>query len=259
MRLFKRMFCSTAVFTIAILSTTAEAVTLQPPTNERYALIYNGASADADSTEAIAEIASKGGLPIKYVNDLNALPVLLDKARVFIVGGTDDDVQPLLEAFTPSTRQALKAYLQNGGRYLGVCGGAFLASAGWHDEGDFFPALGLTPAESDAHDDDFAPKIYPITWLGDTRRMYYQAGPEFVLLPDAKLTQIIARYHNGQPAALINAYGHGKVAVSGPHPEAPSAWKDQALNGPTMQDNTHLAEALLSALLSEQSITADQP
>lgn len=259
MRLAKRMFGSAALFTLVTLATTAGAVTLVTPTDGRYALIYNGAGADPDSTQAITAIASNSGLPIKYVSDLNALPVLLDKARVFIVGGTDDDVQPLLEAFTPRTRLALKAYLQNGGRYLGVCGGAFIASAGWHDDGGFFPALGLTPAESDAHDDDFAPKIYPVTWLGDTRRMYYQAGPEFVLLPDAKLTQIIARYHNGQPAALINAYGHGKVAVSGPHPEAPSAWKDQALNGYTMQDNTHLAEALLSALLSEHSITADQP
>lgn len=259
MRSAKKMFCSAALLTLVILTTTVGAVTLQPPANERYALIYNGAGADPDSTEAIAEIASKGGLPIKYVNDLNALPVLLDKARVFIVGGTDDDVQPLLEAFTPRTRQALRTYLENGGRYLGVCGGAFLASAGWHDDGEFFPALNLTPAESDAYDDDFAPKIYPVTWLGEKRHMYYQAGPEFALRPDAEHTRIIARYHNGQPAALINAYGHGKVAVSGPHPEAPSTWQDQALNGHTMQDNTHLAEALLSALLSEQRITADQP
>ena len=183
MRLFKRMFCSTAVFTIAILSTTAEAVTLQPPTNERYALIYNGASADADSTEAIAEIASKGGLPIKYVNDLNALPILLDKARVFIVGGTDDDVQPLLEAFTPSTRQALKAYLQNGGRYLGVCGGAFLASAGWHDEGDFSQPWGLPLQNLMRMTTTLRPRFTPSPGLATRAVCTIKQGPNLYCCP----------------------------------------------------------------------------
>jgi len=258
MRLLKGMFCSVALITIFILPTFVEEAAAQSPVRGNYALIYNGAGADPDSTEAIADIAGKSGLKIQYVSNLSALPMLLDNARVFILGGTDDDVQPLLEAFTPTTRQALKAYLLNGGRYLGVCGGAFLASAGWHDEGDFFPALGLTPAESDAYDEDFAPKIYPITWLGETRRMYYQAGPEFTLLPDAEFTQIIASYDNGQPAALVNSYGHGKVAVSGPHPEAPSSWKNEAFNGHTMQDNTRLAEALLQALLSDQPVSIDQ-
>jgi len=224
--------------------------------SEGYALVYNGAVSDADSTEAIVEVVKQVGLPVRYVSDLQTLPALLDNARVLIIGGTNDDVQPLLEAFTPPVSSALKTYLRNGGRYLGMCGGAFLASTGWPDEGGFVPALGIVPAESDAYDEDFAAKIYPVQWLGAQRLMYYQAGPEFTLRQSHEAVQVVARFANNQPAALISAYGQGKVAVSGPHPEAPETWKDNAEDGDKMQANIHLAEQLLRELLADRPVDA---
>ncbi|MGL5470081.1 MAG: BPL-N domain-containing protein, partial [Shewanella sp.] len=120
----------------------AEAASAQPQ-QDPYALIYNGPVSDGDSTRAIADVVRQVGLPVRYLSNIEALPAELDHARVFIVGGTEDDVEPLLNAFTPDARSALKTYLQNGGRYLGICGGAFVASTGWSEEEGFVPALGL--------------------------------------------------------------------------------------------------------------------
>lgn len=259
MRLLKGSFYLVAFLAAGVNFTYAGTATAQPSTREHYALIYSGMGADADSTQAIADVVKNVGLPIKYVDDINTAPTLLVNARVFIIGGTDDDVESILDEFKPSTRQALTTYLHNGGRFLGMCGGAFLASTGWHDESEFVPGLGFTPAESDAYDEDFSSKIYPVTWLGQKRHMYYQAGPAFALLPDAEATQVVARYENNKPAALINAYGRGKVAVSGPHPEAPSSWKENAKDGDAMQNNVYLAEQLLRDLLSDQSIIHGKP
>ena len=99
-----------------------EAASAQPQ-QEPYALIYNGPVSDGDSTKAIADVVRQVGLPVRYLSNIGELPAELDNARVFIVGGTEDDVEPLLNAFTADARSALKTYLQKGGRYLGICGG----------------------------------------------------------------------------------------------------------------------------------------
>ena len=57
--------------------------------------------------------------------------------------------------------------------------------------------------------------------------MYFQAGPTFYPAPTSESVQVIAKYDDGQIAALVSSYGHGKVAVVGPHPEARESWLDE--------------------------------
>ncbi|WP_431688982.1 BPL-N domain-containing protein [Hahella sp. NBU794] len=225
-----------------------------PVREAEYALIYNGPVSDAESSEAIADVAVQAGLTVRYITDLEALPDMLSGAKVFIIGGTEDDVEPLVDAFTPDLSASLKAYLNNGGRYLGICGGAYVASVGWAEENRFVDALGIAPAESDNYDSDFAPKIYPVTWSGEERQMYYQAGPAFKLTQSKEQVRNIAYFENQQIAALISSYGKGKVAVSGPHPEAPESWKENALDGTEMESNLDLAIKLMQELLSDRPV-----
>lgn len=96
--------------------------------SESYALIYNGQVAAEEGPEAIAAIAEEVGLPVRFISNIAELPQLLGNAAMFIIGGTEDDLNPLFQAFTPDVTTALKNYLNNGGSYLGVCGGGFLAS-----------------------------------------------------------------------------------------------------------------------------------
>lgn len=219
-----------------------------------YALLYTGPISDPDSNEAIAAVVKQAGLPVVYLDNLSDLPAKLADARLFIIGGTEDDVAPLVNQFTPAITGSLKRYLSQGGRYLGICGGAFVASLGWADEGNYVKALGLVPAESDDYDGDFSPKIYEIRWLGEVRRMYYQAGPNFALKPSTEPVRELAYFDDGRIAALMSAYGRGKVAVSGPHPEAPASWKAEAQDGDTMDTNIPLAVQLVQDLLSDRPV-----
>lgn len=224
------------------------------PAREPYALIYNGPTADQASTEAISSVVQQLGLTVRYIANLDDLPTQLGDARVFIIGGTDDDVEPLLQRVTPALRTTLKTYLRQGGRYLGICGGAYLASLGWPEEDRFVEGLALVPAQSDGYDQDFEAKIYPVTWLGETRQMYYQAGPSFALAESPETVARLAYFEDRQLAALMSSFGAGKVAVSGPHPEAPDSRRTEALRGDQMDRNIDLALQLLQELLSDRPV-----
>jgi glutamine amidotransferase-like uncharacterized protein len=221
---------------------------------DAYALIYNGPVAASGATEAVAAIVEQVGLPVNYVSDIEELPRLLNGAAVFIIGGTDDNLEPLLDAFTPEITAALTAYLRNGGRYLGICGGGYMASTRWEVEGEFIKMLGIIPAISENLDMNYDPRILPIRWLGDTRLMYFQTGPAFALVPSSEAVQVVAYYDDGRIAALVASYGEGKVAVSGPHPEAPDLWSHDVTDGETVTLSTDLALALMKDLLSDRPL-----
>lgn len=52
----------------------------------------------------------------------------------------------------------------------------------------------------------------------------FQDGPCFRLLPHAEHVTVLARYPNGEVAALVATFRAGKVGVVGPHPEATPEW-----------------------------------
>jgi hypothetical protein len=219
-----------------------------------YALIYNGPVAAEECPEAAAAVARTAGLSIRYISDISALPGLLPDAAVFIIGGTEEDLDPLIQAFTPAVDSAFKEWLRNGGRFWGICGGGFLASQGWWERSGFVKMLGIIPAESDDFLTHSRARILPIHWLDTVRAMYFQGGPKFILKSTTEKVKIIARYSDGQIAALLATYGNGKVAVCGPHPEAPRSWSYET---PTPEDwvsSMDLAVALVQELLSDNPV-----
>lgn len=222
--------------------------------SDKYALVYNGPGSAEDCPEAAAEIVKSAGLNVKFVSAVNELPRLLKNTAVFIIGGTEDDMRPILKAFTPQVSKALRSYVQKGGRYLGICGGGFMASTGWDEGGTRVKGLALIPASSSVFNDDFSARILPIKWMGKIRPMFFKAGPDFQLNNSRETVQIIASYDDGSIAALICSYGKGRVAVCGPHPEARESWKDEAVDGSTWTSSTDLAVALLKDLLSNRPL-----
>lgn len=221
---------------------------------DSFVLIYNGSVSAEDGPEAVAAMAMRLGLKTRFISDMAELPRLLKDTAVFIIGGTVDDITPLIDSFTPKVTEALRAYLRNGGRYLGICGGGFMASAGWQEAKGFVKTLGIIPAKSSDFDNNFAPRILSVKWLGEIRPMYFQYGPAFDLIPTSEAVRVIAYYKDGRIAALISSYSQGKVAVSGPHPEARESWRDQVSNGSIWVPSTDLADDLLRELLSDRPV-----
>lgn len=114
----------------------------------------------------------------------------------------------------------VRDFVNGGGRYLGFCLGGYLA-------GDD-PGFGLLEETTDTYvgtpgcevaDDDS--HVIDVTWAGRRRSIYFQDGCRFTPGPR---TEVVARYANGLPAAVVSPFGAGRVAVSGPHPEATDDW-----------------------------------
>ncbi|MCX5812332.1 MAG: BPL-N domain-containing protein [Proteobacteria bacterium] len=254
-RIFSLVF-SAILFNMSSISS-ADTVGLPGQNNggsDKYALVYNGPVSAEDCPEAVAAIAKNAGLKVRFVSIPGDIPRLLDNAAVFIIGGTEDDMGPMVKAFTPKVVTSIKEYLRKGGRYLGICGGGFMASTGWKEGSEYMKGFGIIPAEAKVFQDSFEAKILPVKWLGKMRPMFFKAGPDFRLTKTQETVHVVATYGDGSVAALMSTYGKGRVAVCGPHPEARESWKDDAGNSDRWVSSTDLAVQFLKYLLSDRPL-----
>lgn len=213
----------------------------------RLALIYNGVSSDANSALALETIAKKAGYDTAYFADPKAMTASLGGASLLIFGGTEDNITPLLSLFnTADTIQAMKNFVSNGGVYLGICGGAFIASEGWEEATGFTKALGLAPVRTDLYLTNPDPIIIKVSWGAATRPIYYQFGPRMITsAPDS--IQVFSRYEDNTIAASVFNLGKGKVILLGHHPEAETSWVDATTkNAGDWQPTDDLSSNLLA-------------
>lgn len=130
----------------------------------------------------------------------------------------------------------IRDFVQNGGRYIGFCLGAYLAG---HD-----PGFDLLSPKDDADEevsqpgaqvtDDEEDTVIQIDWTFTTgprkgqtehkRWLYFQDGAMFDVAKGSK-AQVLGRYSsNGDVAAMLTSFGAGWVGLVGPHPEADESW-----------------------------------
>ncbi|HAJ25974.1 MAG TPA: hypothetical protein DCG53_01785 [Syntrophus sp. (in: bacteria)] len=256
-RILSNFLVFSAIF--LCISSTASSEPLALPGRDnggpgKYALVYNGPVSAEDCPEAAAEIAKSAGLRVRFVSVPGDIPRLLGNAAVFIIGGTEDDMIPMVKAFTPKVTASIKEYLRKGGRYLGICGGGFMASIGWDEGSEHVKGLGIIAAKARVFHGSFEAKILPVRWMGKTRAMFFKAGPDFQLTKTNEAVEIVATYGDGSIAALMSTYGKGRVAVCGPHPEARESWKDAAANSDGWVSSADLAVQFLKDLLSDRPL-----
>ena len=225
-------------------------------TTDNNILIYNGSVADADGVAKVTEMAKEQGYEVKYISNLSNLPEMLDGAKAFIIGGTEDDTDNLIKDLT-EVQNDLKEYVENGGNYLGICGGAFVASKGSQWDDGYETGMGLVNIESFAYDKNNAdPQIIPITWLGTQRTIYYQCGPAFAKKTIPANSEILAYYNNEKQDVAIfkTKIGSGTVIFCGPHPEADETWLDddpEPLNADTWTDTKDIFQHIFTVLVSD--------
>lgn len=135
----------------------------------------------------------------------------------------------------------IKTYVNSGGGYFGICGGAYFASAqciwrGWSGEPRInfqYSALGLFNGTADGPIEDFAPsyrdvschvkivdKTHPIIReLPDTIIYVYDHGPMFITENESRAT-VLGRSEKGDKMLLVaTQYGQGRVFLTSGHPE----------------------------------------
>jgi hypothetical protein len=233
---------------IAYSSCFAESATKVKP----YALIYSGITTCKGCPEAIADVAKKANLPVKFVSNPKQIPGLLNHAAMLVIGGTEDNIEPMRLAFNKKIVTSIKQYINEGGRYLGICGGGFIAATYYMaDENKKVKGFNIVPALALDYSESSKPHLETIKWHEKNVTLYFQGGPTFILDNNAKNINIIARYSNGDIAALEYSYGKGKVVVVGPHPEADKSWlTEDGINAPHWKPRQELAVDLMKKMMS---------
>ena len=190
-------------------------------------LIYNGEIAAEGCPEALETVAERMGLEVLYFDSADTLFEQLDDAALCMIGGTEDDLDPLVSQFTPEMQVELQSWIESGGGFLGICGGAYIGSMGWEESDGFVAMLNLAPVETEEYLSDPDPRIISVDWNDVQRSIYYAYGPAF-LTDGVPAVEVITTYEDGRTAAIEYARGDGNVILCGPHPEADETWLDDA-------------------------------
>lgn len=158
---------------------------------------------------------------------------LLDGADLWIQPGDDGDVDDVDKDFSKAEHKMLNRWVEQGGRYLGICMGAYLAGT---KPGFKFLDYSVDSYVGKGGVKNTKATLVDVDWRGTKRKVYYQDGPYFK-------GEGIARYKSGKAAAVLFPFGKGKVALVGVHTEAPRSWDKKA------PDNLALGVELVKELM----------
>jgi len=199
------------------------------------AVIYRGPAACENCPGAVSDaLSSKYNIVFAGPKEeLNLKDALATNPEVFIQPGGGDDLNVAWKD-VGQFRQNVRDYVMNGGHYVGICMGGYLAGQSIIENDDLsgYGLLGLSDSDAieyigsiGADVTNMNDVLIKVKWDGVDKQIYYQGGPAFILGSTyADKAQVIARYSNNLIAAMIVPAGKGSVGVVGPHPEGDADW-----------------------------------
>lgn len=149
---------------------------------------------------------------------------------IIIPGGRD---VPYHESLRGEPNKRIRAFVENGGSYLGICAGGYYASKQviFEEGGEleviadrelaFFSGRAIGPAYGKnlfRYDSQEGARIAKVKWEGEEIPVYFNGGCYF----EGVASEVIATYADieGNPAAIISCkVGKGLAVLSGVHPE----------------------------------------
>jgi glutamine amidotransferase-like uncharacterized protein len=170
-----------------------------------------------------------------------------DDVDLVVFPGGDGEATVFRSLLKPNMPD-VRAYMQRGGKYLGICMGAYWADAYYFNllkstrcvqyikrpRADIRASYGTTA---------------PVQWRGQTERMYFYDGPTFL----SGQFETVATYANGDPMAIVQ----GSVGLVGCHLESQSHWYTKKYMQPQWHANQHhvfLAQFVADYLLQSRQI-----
>jgi len=139
-----------------------------------------------------------------------------DDVDIIAVPGGIGDASSFDRAFKHS-REKITNFVKSGGKYLGICMGAYWAGKHYFDILDSVDAVQyITQPNTDTRRPHA--KDLQVLWRNRPERMFFYDG--CALVGDATKFDTIARYQNGDAMAIMQA----NIGVMGCHPEAEQFW-----------------------------------
>ena len=118
-----------------------------------------------------------------------------------------------------ANQNSVKTFVTNGGKYLGICMGAYWAGSSYLDLLDDVDAVQyITQPNTDTRRPHA--KDINIAWQGHPNRMFFYDG--CALVGDTSKFTTVATYANGDAMSVIQ----NNIGLIGCHPEAEQFWYD---------------------------------
>lgn len=142
--------------------------------------------------------------------------------------GDSDDFHVI---FHTTQIEMVQQYVAEGGKYFGICMGAYWAGAEYFDlVGDLEVEQYIEQSTTDILTE--GPTTANVTYDGVPQCMYFYDG--CAILGDS-IDNVVATYANGDAMAAI----HDNVGMFGCHPEALEWWYTEGDMDPTLYDTMH--------------------
>ncbi|MEY3652102.1 MAG: hypothetical protein RL739_272 [Pseudomonadota bacterium] len=166
---------------------------------------------------------------IKLFTKHKVMDGFFDDVDLVVFPGGDGEATAFRSVLKPNFSDVC-AYMQRGGKYLGICMGAYWADAHYfhllqgtrvvqyikRPKADIRASYGTTAA---------------VLWRGQSHRMYFYDGPTFV----GGRFETCATYANGDPMAIVQ----GNVGLVGCHLESQAHWYSKKVMQPHWHHQAH--------------------
>lgn len=119
--------------------------------------------------------------------------------------------------FRRKAQNAVADYVAGGGRYLGICMGAYWAGSYYFDILDGVDAVQYIKRPTAEIKRSYG-TYAEVAWNGESENMYFYDG--CALIGDKNKFKTIATYANGDPMAIIQ----NRIGLIGCHPESQEYW-----------------------------------
>ena len=156
-------------------------------------------------------------------------PTFFDDVDMICIPGGIGDADRF-DSLMKYNYDAVRNYVKQGGKYLGICMGAYWAGS------DYFNILtGIDTVQYIKQPNTDTrrphPKAIEVNWLGSLERMYFYDGCAFV----GNNINAIARYKNNDPMAIIQS----NIGLIGCHPESQEYWYNKNYLKPHWHKGRH--------------------
>lgn len=141
--------------------------------------------------------------------------VLNDVDGIVFPGGIGDS-DSYHDFFTRSKANKIAAFLSRGGKYIGICMGAYWAGSRYFDLLDRLDAVQYIKRPTAEIRRSYG-TVADIEWLGQKEKMFFYDGCVFT---GTGKYDTIAKYANDEPMAIIQ----GNLGLIGCHPESEEFW-----------------------------------
>lgn len=180
------------------------------------ALFLNHPECSKDCCNGMMQ-ALESGYNIRTFSKEECNPQTLNRYDIVAFPGGIGDADSYDKFFRRRAENAVADFVEQGGRYLGICMGAYWAGSHYFDILDGVDAVQYIKRPTSDIRRSYG-TVAPVTWLGQAENMYFYDG--CALIGDERKFTTVARYANNDPMAIIQ----GTVGIIGCHPESQEYW-----------------------------------